>query len=156
MIETRYGNALNVSSGLIVHGCNCQGVMGGGFALEVKNRFPEAYHEYEKVHRTRGLVLGDICFVEVAPMKFIVNGNTQDKFGPGKRQVNYDAVAEVFIATVKLAKVIETHRGFKPEIIFPQIGAGLGGGDWKIISAIIDAVIPDDYTKVLFLLDPNQ
>ena len=139
MIETRYGNALDVNVGIIVHGCNCQGVMGGGFALEVKNRFPLAFHEYDKVHRTNGL-------------------NTQEGFGGSRRNVSYDAVADCFSEVYRFAKVIEQHRGVKLDVIFPAIGAGLGGGDWKIISAIIDVVIPDHdlsdkcFKKILYLL----
>ena len=158
MIETRYGNALDVNVGIIVHGCNCQGVMGGGFALEVKNRFPLAYHEYDKVHRTNGLKLGEICFAEVAPNKFIINANTQEGFGGSRRNVSYDAVADCFSEVYRFAKVIEQHRGVKLDVIFPAIGAGLGGGDWKIISAIIDVVIPDHdlsdkcFKKILYLL----
>lgn len=156
MIETRIGNALDVNTGIIVHGCNCQGVMGGGFAFEVKNRFPAAFYEYDRVHRTRGLKLGEICYVETSPNKFIINANTQDNFGGGKRFVSYDAIVDSFVEVVKFAKVIEQHRGAKLEIIFPAIGAGLGGGDWNIISAIIDAVIPGDFAKVLYLLPPKD
>ena len=152
MIETRYGNALDVETGIIVHGCNCQGVMGGGFALEVKNRFPAAYYEYDRVYRTRGLKLGEICFVELTPNKFIINANTQEGFSRVGRQTSYDAIADVFAEVVKFSTVVELHRKVKLEVIFPLIGAGLGGGDWKVISAIIDVVVPDNFKKVLFLL----
>lgn len=156
MIETRYGNALDVQTGIIVHGCNCLGVMGGGIAFEVKNRFPIAFHEYDKVHRSRGLKLGEICFAEITPNKFIINANTQQGVGGSVRQVSYDAIADCFAEVTKFAKVVEQHRGTKLEIIFPAIGAGLGGGDWNIIAAIIDVVVPDDFTKVLFLLPQNR
>ena len=152
MIETRYGNALDVETGIIVHGCNCQGVMGGGFALEVKNRFPIAFYEYDKVHRARGLKLGEICFVETTPNKFIINANTQEGFSRAGRQTSYDAIADAFTEVVKFASVVEQHRNVKLEIIFPMIGAGLGGGDWKVISSIIDVIVPDVFKKVLFLL----
>lgn len=155
MIETRYGNALDVQTGIIVHGCNCQGVMGAGIALEIKNRFPEAFHEYERVHRSRGLKLGEICFAEVSPNKFIINANTQEGYSRVGRQVSYDAIADCFTEVVKFAKTIEKHRGQKLEVIFPMIGAGLGGGDWKVISAIIDAVVPDDLQKVLYIFKPE-
>lgn len=155
MIETRYGNALDVTTGLIVHGCNCQGVMGAGIAWEIKNRFPEAFHIYDQVHRSRGLKLGEISWSEVSPNKFIVNANTQDGFGRDHRQVSYDAIADCFAEVVKLADTLETHRKVKLEIIFPMIGAGLGGGNWKVISGIIDAVIPDTMSKVLYLLQKD-
>jgi O-acetyl-ADP-ribose deacetylase (regulator of RNase III) len=40
-----------------------------------------------------------------------------------------------------------------PNIIFPKIGAGLGGGDWEIISTIIDVTIPDEFQKTLYLYE---
>lgn len=158
MIETRYGNALDVQTGIIVHGCNCQGVMGGGIALEVKNRFPDAYHEYMRVHNARGLKLGQISFAEVSQNKFIVNAQTQDQFGRPGRNVSYDAVADSFVEVVRFATAIREHRNLNLDIIFPAIGAGLGGGDWNVISAMIDAIVPDaingGFNKVLYIYKP--
>jgi O-acetyl-ADP-ribose deacetylase (regulator of RNase III) len=153
MIENRTGNVLDVTTGIIVHGCNCQGVMGSGIAREIKNRFPIAFHEYERVYRSRGLKLGEISFVEVSPNKFIINANTQDNYGSGgKRFVSYDAIADAFTEVVRFAETIEKHRETKLDVVFPMIGAGLGGGDWKIISAIIDVVVPDHFNKILYVL----
>ena len=155
MIETKYGNVLDIQTGVIVHGCNCQGVMGAGIALEIKNRFPEAYHEYKRIEQSRGLILGEICGVEVSPNKFIINANTQDGYSRDKRAVSYDAIAECFKEVVSFVEAINTHRKINLGVFFPQIGAGLGGGDWKIISAIIDAVVPDTISKTLYLLEPK-
>lgn len=156
MIETRTGNVLNIETGIIVHGCNCQGVMGAGIALEIKNRFPDVFYIYDKLHRTQGLKLGEISFAEVAPNKFIINANTQDKCGGDRRYVSYDAVADCFAEVFKFAKAIEQHRGIKLDIVFPAIGSGLAGGDWKIIYGIIDAVIPErTFKKVLYLFNPK-
>ena len=42
--------------GLIIHGVNCQGVMGSGVALAIRNKWPVVYDEYKK-HRqgSRGI-----------------------------------------------------------------------------------------------------
>lgn len=40
MIEYRKGNLLDITSGVIVHGCNMRGVMGSGVALAIRNKYP--------------------------------------------------------------------------------------------------------------------
>lgn len=167
MIETRENNVLAVKSGIIVHGCNCQGVMGGGIAIQVRKFFPKAYDVYIKVHHGEGLKLGGITYAVVGrdldipshpATKIIVNANTQDDFGTYQRQVNYEAVAQCFEKVKDLA-----HQFIDPvipdrklDILFPMIGAGLGGGNWKIISTIIDETIPDHlgFKKILYLYKP--
>ncbi len=156
MIETRYGNVLDLETGIIVHGCNCQGVMGSGIALEVKNRFPLVFHEYERIHRTQGLKLGTISYVEVAPNKFIVNAQTQNLYGTEQRPMSYDAMVDCFEEVLKFARAIKTHRNVKLDINFPLIGAVRGGGRWDIIEKIIDVIIPDDeFKKVLYRFEPT-
>jgi O-acetyl-ADP-ribose deacetylase (regulator of RNase III) len=163
MIEIRHGNVLDVPTGIIVHGCNNVGVMGAGIAAEIKRRFPEAYNVYKEQHESMirypgskeytGLVRGEITYVEVAPSKFIVNAVTQG-LGSKLRQVKYDAIVECFERVELLAKTIETSHGEKLDIVFPMIGAGLGGGNWNIISTIIDETIGDDFNKILYKFQP--
>ena len=149
MIEIFTGNVLDEPTGIIVHGCNCQGVMGAGIALQVKERFPEAYKVYRDMHEGSGLVLGEVTVAEIDQTKFIVNANTQNSTGNG-RQVSYDAIATCFETVVLLADYIRDTRGENLAVMFPMIGAGLGGGNWEIISTIIDKTVPDRITKVLF------
>ena len=37
MIQYKKGDLLSVTKGIIAHGCNAQGVMGSGVALQIKN-----------------------------------------------------------------------------------------------------------------------
>ena len=119
---------------LVVHGCNAQGVMGSGVAKVVRNNFPAAYYEYVRHHDEHGLKLGEVITVEVLPRRFISNAITQEFYGrDGRRYVSYHAVRVCFGIVRKFAieNQIET-------INYPMIGAGLGGGDWNEISAIIN------------------
>ena len=166
MIEVRQGNVLDIPQGVIVHGCNCQGVMGGGIALQIKQRFPTAYLEYRRVFESEsnangfcGLKLGKISYAVVEQfadnnLKMIVNANTQHLFGRGRRQTSYDAVAECFENVVLLLDEIRSQTGVTPWLFFPEIGAGLGGGDWRIIEQIIDCTVPDEFKKVLYRYIP--
>lgn len=156
MITIVEGDALSHPVGLIVHGCNREGQMGGGIAAQVARRFPQAYEAYAFTHCNTGLKLGEVIAVEVAPFKFICNAITQDKSGnyhpTRKRAVEYDAVADAFEAVVRLQRTIAQANGKRSlPIVFPQIGAGIAGGDWEIIAKIIDRVVPDDIEKLLYI-----
>lgn len=131
---------------VIVHGCNAQGRMGSGIALEVKERFPKVYDAYHKTHTSCGLVMGEIIPWAVTPNVIIVNAITQKNYGyDGKRYVSYDAIHDAFT---------ELHSYKKDDYIlnFPLIGAGLAGGNWDVISSIIEATIPDNIEKHLYKL----
>jgi len=152
MIEIKIGNVLDVPTGIIVHGTNVRGKMGAGVALAIKNRYPSAFEIYKEEYETNGLKLGNICFDEVEPLKFIVNANTQD-LGPEPRQVKYDALVECFEKVNSLARNIEEIYKIKLDVVFPMIGAGLGGGNWNIIEKIIDETVSNDFKKILYKLN---
>lgn len=138
MIEYRKGNLLDVTEGIILHGCNAQGVMGSGVALAIKQRYPEAYKEYMDDH----VYLGSISCCWVTDDLMIINGITQEYYGKdGKRYVNYKAICDVFTEAISKARM------FYFVLNFPKIGAGLGGGDWGIIEQLIDDCDPDDKVK---------
>lgn len=133
------GNVLDVKSGIIVHGCNACGVMGSGVAFAVKQRYPAAYLAYMRQCASPAM-LGSISYTSPSPGLLIVNAITQESFGrDGRRYVNYEAVADAFACVRKLASLQEE----APAIHFPMIGAGLGGGLWHIIAAIIEAELPN-------------
>lgn len=137
----------------IVHGCNAQGRMGSGIALEVKERFPEAYDAYMKHYSSTGLVTGEIIPFPVREDIILVNGITQEFYGyDGKRYVSYDAIQNVFSKTYELMDAF----GSRSTLHFPLIGAGLAGGDWDIISTIIDKTVPDTHNKYLYKLKEGK
>lgn len=75
------------------------------------------------------------------------NAVTQKYYGrtSGKVYVDYNAVRRCFklVNTCNLILMYDT-------VNFPLIGAGLGG-DWEIISKIIDEELDDSLNKVLWL-----
>ena len=129
---------------IILHGCNCQCVMGKGIALSIKEKYPIAYIadcETTKGDRSK---LGTYSSAFIVEHDFtIVNAYTQYHFhGMGSR-VNYDAIINV----MRLVK-----RDFTGKRIgYPMIGAGLGGGNWSIISKIIKRELQgENHTFVRF------
>lgn len=145
MIGTRKGNLLD-AKGIIVHGCNCQGAMGSGVAKAIRAKWPVAYERYKEYEGAYGLRLGCLVPVQISDDLIILNALTQEHYGGGGyRYVSYDAVEECF------KKVIGWARGNKMPVNFPLIGAGLGGGDWEIISTIIDRTLGDGIEKILWV-----
>jgi O-acetyl-ADP-ribose deacetylase (regulator of RNase III) len=109
--------------------------MGAGVALQIRNRHPECFLKYEAEVHGRHAVLGDVVIWN-SPIsqrrKRIFNALTQPTTGITGKHVSYDAVHDCF-------KYINEYclRNEINEINFPLIGAGLGGGSWPVISAII-------------------
>jgi O-acetyl-ADP-ribose deacetylase (regulator of RNase III) len=136
--------ALEGDFDVIIHGCNCQCVMGAGIAKSIKNIFPEAYKadsETDKGDRTK---LGNITFATVdrnGKKLTIVNGYTQFHWRGSGVLVDYDAIRSVM-------RVVKSLFHGK-RIGYPRIGAGLAKGDWDKISKIIDQELDgEDHTLV--------
>lgn len=144
MIEYKTGNLLNVTEGIILHGCNGQGVMGAGVAKDIKIKYPEVF----KVYKEGSMHLGTVTKEWVDEDLIVVNGVVQKFYGTdGKRYVNYAALVEVFQEAISLAYC------FSYTLNFPKIGAGLGGGDWSVIEQIInDCDTEDKVKKVCWVL----
>lgn len=145
-IEYIKGNLFETDIEHIVHGCNAQGVMGSGVAKIVRDDYFDAYKFYVEKYNETGLELGDVQFVP-ANGKIIVNAITQNLYGKdGRRFVNYEAVANcMYTINRELQVKGVTH------VAMPQIGAGLGGGNWEIISRIIEDEMTDVQPVVYIL-----
>lgn len=137
---------------LIVHGANCQHIMGGGIARTIKATFPEAFTADKKTKKGAAK-FGDISEAIIDEGKrgnkkqlIVVNAYTQ--IFTGKPRKGEDRVAAIGSAFEKIA---EEYVGMKLKIGIPLIGAGLAGGDWKQIEPVICAATTGlDITLVKF------
>ena len=154
MINTINGDLLT-AKGLILHGVNCQGVMGSGVALAIKNKWPEVFEAYVHYVRRCGgpenadSYIGRVQFVGTKDEDVVVaNCFTQDRYGrDGKKYASYDAVDSC------MQRVCEYIVRFPDGTInFPLIGCGLGGLHWPVVREIIEHRIPDTFTKNLYVL----
>lgn len=143
-IEYVKGDIFKTEHKYILHGCNAQGVMGAGIAKAIKDTYPYAFTEYSSIHKERGLALGETQFVRCRD-KTVINAIIQQYYGRSKvRYVSYDAVS-IVMATVEETLYGET-------IAMPMIGAGLGGGDWNVISSIIESELKT-VQPVVYMID---
>lgn len=130
-IEYITGDLLLTDVKHIIHGCNSRGVMGSGVAKAIRDKYPQAYRDYNDKYNSYGLELGTIVVSVQDDGKVIHNAITQQDYGRDKDRVyvSYWAIANAF-------RHIESW-GIK-EIALPKIGAGLANGDWNVIEAIIE------------------
>lgn len=119
---------------VIVQGCNCFNTMGAGFAKQVKKVFAEAWQADQKTRKGDRTKLGTITYALIEHQGrefYVINAYTQFNYGREKIQyVDYDAVRSCF---KEIAKVFENKH-----IAYPKIGCGLAGGDWNVVSNIIN------------------
>ena len=129
--------AKNGEFDVIVHGCNCQCIMGGGIAKQIRKAFPTAYEADFGTTACDSRKIGSWSFAQVTLNKgkhlVIVNGYTQLLAGG---QVNYNAVRDV------MKQVKQNFYGQR--IGYPMIGSGLAGGDWDRIKEIIAEELKDE------------
>ena len=186
MITTHTGNMIQLVQPqenilkILCHGCNTQGRMGSGIALEIKNTYPGAYEKYVIEHQTNGLILGEsVVYNHNSEMFQIWNMLTQEFYRGFKHEngliepynkvfVDYHAIARNFsLLSEECLKwlnmnyiYLENPRTYKEKTVhidevqihFPKIGAGLAGGDWDIIHDIIDLAVDDKISKNLWVL----
>jgi O-acetyl-ADP-ribose deacetylase (regulator of RNase III) len=156
MIRVHVGNLLSVEQGIIVHGCNAQGVMGSGVAAAIRSKYPGAYTSYKLQEETIGLNLGDVAWyghLDADVSVMVANAITQEYFGGNERHADYYAIRMAFRKINIMSAFI---TGGALEVNFPLIGCGLANGKWEIVSRIIDETIPDSIGKNLWCLTEKE
>lgn len=138
-VKIRYikGDVLEAPEQIILHGCNSMGVMGAGVAKLIKNKWPKAYKDYREHYDGYGLKLGSIVSSKQPDGKIIMHAITQDTIGSSGVHVSYWAIANIFY----LLDQRISNLGFEHSIAMPKLGAGLAGGDWSVIEAIIENTV---------------
>lgn len=136
--------AKNGEFDIIVHGCNCRNIMGAGIAAQIKKEFPEAFvadKSFEPIFMQNRLGCLSYAWVSNYPL-VIVNAYTQVKLGAN---LDYDALR------LCMRKLNMSLLDKSMKVGLPQIGAGIGGGDWKKIKQIVQEELVDlDVTIVIY------
>lgn len=152
IVEYIKGNILDAPQKYIAHGVNCQNVMGSGVAKALFKEYSKIktdYHDFCR-DRTSYELLGMVDFVELEDQVHygIFNCFTQEFYGYGKKKyVDYESIYECFSYITKFL-----NTSFYPELAIPKIGCGLAGGNWEIVSRIIDDATGDDLDVYVYYL----
>lgn len=133
MLTYKNVDITTITSGFVLHGCNCQGVMGSGVALSIKRKWPEAFTAYRSKVDNTALphnLLGQTALAKVQdePLIVVVNLFTQFDYGRDNRRY-----AEITAVRESLKETAMLYRRLG-DSTFPvysvKVGCGLGGLDW--------------------------
>lgn len=161
-ISIKQGNLLDANENIIVHQVNCQGVMGGGVARQIKEKWPTVYKHYMRISNTAyklripsEKLLGMVCWDMVQEK---IRDGGQDKWiasifgqldynrnGERKLQTDYDALMKGLI------EVANNANQYGESVAMPyKIGCGCGGGDWsKVLEIIYEVFEPLENVDVV-------
>lgn len=158
MINIVKDNILDAIEDIIVQQVNCKGVMGAGLAKSILNKYPNVKKEYQSFRSfnlNKGLtdkdLLGLVNYVRVSDGKVIANvfGQVNIK----KNHFDKTVYTKTEALTRGLKEVKELSKQLNKSVAIPYgIGCGLAGGDWNIISEIIESIF-SDYKVTIYKLD---
>ena len=143
MLVYKIGNVLdaldNGDVDIVAHGVNCMGGFGSGIAGEIAIRYPIVRTHYiQQYFGQMGWQLSQIQFIHIDEDphgKIIANCATQYAYGKSSFcHADYKAISSV------MQKLYLKCASEKRVLGIPLIGAGLAGGDWKIIERIISEI----------------
>ena len=129
-------NLLDVQEGIICHQTNCIGVMGGGVALQIREKWPKVYKDYSDecavFKEDPKRLLGHVQDVLVKENLVVANCYGQVFPGHGL-MTDYKAWDTI------LDKLKDLSSFFSLDLHFPwMVGCGLAGGDWAIMRKKIE------------------
>jgi len=105
--------------------------------MAISNRWsePEArYRAWRKGEEPQPFDLGEVQLVQVAENLWVANliGQRDIRADKGVPPVRYEAIRE------GLRKVAFQARRLEASVQMPRIGCGLAGGDWQVLSRIVE------------------
>lgn len=127
MVTYHYGDLLKSECDIIAHQVNLDGIMGGGLALQIADKYPNCEVEYKKMVENN-ISLGDIFYSKERDC-IIANCFTQDKY----YNTNYSALKKAF-AQLRF----DAERLGNLTVGIPHgYGCGIANGEWGIVEEII-------------------
>lgn len=138
MIKQVNGNILDATNTIICHQVNCQGVVGSGIALQIKNKYPQVYSDYMRFYDKFGrddLLGRTVISRDDKSDIFIMSMFSQYRYGRDKRHTDYEAMRMCF----EFIKEQSDDCGMSISIPY-KIGCGLAGGDWNVVYKMIEEV----------------
>lgn len=130
---------------LIIHICNNINRWGRGFVTALSAKWPKTKKDYHNwmqgnINNAPKAKLGQVQFINVTKDIYVANMIAQHGIRPinGVPPIRYESLKEC-LQTVR--SWLSHQNNFS--VHMPKIGAGLAGGDWDIISKIIQEELVD-------------
>lgn len=138
---------------VIVHCCNDIGAWGAGFTKALSGRWSDPEEQYLQLP---ALTLGYVQFVPVEHDIVVANligqrgirGHRMSDYSP---PIRYQAIRE------GLERVADYCLRRDATVHMPRMGAGLAGGEWKVIEEIVtEVLVLHGVTTTVYDLPPRQ
>lgn len=155
MIKEITKDITTITEGIACHQVNCRGTMGSGVALAIRQKWPEVFKTYHEKYlenlESPWKQLGEMQLVKCDDNVQVANLFGQYDFGANGRYTEYSALSSAmktldgFLQNVK--NYTECFHGeYKiPDIYIPyKMGCDRGGGDWNIVSQMIEEILDTD------------
>lgn len=142
MIKYINGDALEIKTDYLAHQVNTLGIMGGGIALAIRNKYPEVYMKYKELcdyyQDQSETLIGSFLPVNVDNSNLIIlNCFSQKGLSRTERTTDYNAIKEIF----------QNIKDYMPKgkvLTIPyKYGCGLANGDWDIVKSIMEDIFED-------------
>jgi O-acetyl-ADP-ribose deacetylase (regulator of RNase III) len=147
MIETRKGDLLDQNDiDIICHQANIYHTFGGGIALAIKQKYPEAYEADCKTAYGTQLKLGTTSVAYTKDGKTIMNCYTQRGMGASDRNTSYEDITKIFTHLEKTIGDTNIVIG-----VPCKYGCGLAGGDWDTVYTIFENIFKTSPVKLVIV-----
>lgn len=134
MLTIKSGNLVDATEQMLVHQANCFNTMGTGVALALRTRWPKIYIADCETIKGDKSKLGSFSKTWVNQKQIVINMYGQYAYGRDKQYTDYEAVTKAFNAICELAVKLKITT-----IAIPyKMGCNNAGGDWNVISTIIE------------------
>lgn len=128
----------------IVIPVNCKGIMGGGLALDAKNRYYDHYRHYQRMCKNGVLTIGTVRYA--FPLVFLPTKDSPSL----PSTLDYVERGLAALSNDLMESWLEDECD---SIAIPALGCGLGGLDWKDVKPLIEEYL-SSYTPAILVYEP--
>ena len=129
MIAYLKGNIFDAPAQVITNAVNCVGVMGGGIALQFKERLPDLFRDYAARCEAKQVRIGVPYLFENDTIQ-VLNFPTKNDWR------NQSRLEDIELGLKYLASNYGAMGIYS--IALPALGCGLGGLEWKDVKPLIE------------------
>lgn len=159
------GDILTIEEGIIIHQVNAQGVMGSGFAKNIKEKYPQHYEDYIEIcdkYPNFEDRMGKIVTTKIKDNLYIFGVFGQLEYGRDLNicYTNYESLEKGLREAKRCLDIIEEKIGKELRVFVPSnIGSGLANGEKNIIHSmlyrIFTRMIGNDVFSPLVVVDKH-
>lgn len=145
MVKIVNGSLLDATEDILCHQVNCQGVMGSGIALALRNKYEYLYPSYRTFYRIAiknrptNVLLGRVYYVPCEDNHIIANIFGQNTCG--REDIVYTDYNALEIGLIQI-RDFAVEKGLTVAMPY-KIGCGSANGDWEQVFQIIERVFYD-------------